>query len=83
MVPESCNGEIRVPLAGRPGWGLVCSDMRVAGGSMAGGGFALHGFSLYLNVAYCLLVKSGVVLRCVLLLVDFEIIVKIYCESHS
>ena len=48
---ESCDGEIWVPLAGLPGWGLVCGALRVGGGSMAGGGFALHGFSSYLNVA--------------------------------
>ena len=48
MVLESCDGEIWVPL---PGWGLVCGALRVGGGSMAGGGFALHGFSSYLNVA--------------------------------
>ena len=37
MVLESCDGEIWVPLAGLPGWGLVCGALRVDGGSMAGG----------------------------------------------
>ena len=31
-------------LARLPGWGLVCGVLWVGGGSMAGGGFALHGF---------------------------------------
>ena len=49
---ESCNDEIRVPLAGIPGWGLVCGALRVADGSMAGGSFALQMvYSLYLDVA--------------------------------
>ena len=51
MVLEPCNGRVRVPLAGLPGCGLVCGALQVAGGSMVGGGFALRGFSLYLNVA--------------------------------
>ena len=51
MVLEPCNGGVRVPLAGLLGCGLVCGALKVAGGSMVGGGFALRGFSLYLNVA--------------------------------
>ena len=46
MVLGFCNGGIRDPLDELPGWGLVCGVR-----SVAGGGFALHDFSLYLNVA--------------------------------
>eukprot|EP00795_Rhopilema_esculentum_P005169 gene5169-300_t len=43
--------KILAPLDGLPGWGLVYGILWVGCGSVAGGGIALHGFSLYLNVA--------------------------------